>query len=107
MLGGQGARRRRARTEAALERVFERIGGSHTVVGCITRREPHDRVDPKRVTGAIYEFATHRGADLTARSRLRNVTLRANPTHFISAFSRFLGLHVRPGFLILETVVVQ
>ena len=35
------------------------------------------------------------------------VNLSPNPTHFISASSGFLGLHVRPGFLVLEAVVVQ
>ena len=49
MRGGQGARRRRARTRPALGRVSGRIGGSRTVVGCITRRGPRDAVDPQRV----------------------------------------------------------
>jgi putative transposase len=47
--GGQGARRRRARTPSALGRVSERIGGSRTVVGCITHRAPRDVVNPQRV----------------------------------------------------------
>ena len=29
-------------------------------MGCITRREPRDAVDPQRVHSAIYEFATHK-----------------------------------------------
>src|SRR6185436_12137752 len=49
MRGGQGARRRRARTRLALRRVSGRIGGRRTVVGCITRRGPRDAVDPQRV----------------------------------------------------------
>src|SRR4029453_949011 len=70
-------------------------------------------VRPEHVSSATFSArppaapADDGGSDLTARSRLRNGTLRANPTHFISASSGFLGLHVRPGFLILETVVVQ
>ena len=47
MRGGPGARRRRARR--ALGPVSGRIGGSRTVVGCITRRGPRDAVDPPRV----------------------------------------------------------
>ena len=38
-----------ARTRPALGRVSGRIGGSRTVVGCITRRGPRDAVDPQRV----------------------------------------------------------
>ena len=47
--GLQGARRRRARTPPALGPVSERIGGSRTVVGCITRRGPRDTVERQRV----------------------------------------------------------
>ena len=49
MRGDQGARRRRAWTRPPLGRVFQRIGGSRTVVGCITRRGPRDAVDPQLV----------------------------------------------------------
>jgi hypothetical protein len=49
MRDGRGTRRRPARTGPALGRVSRRIGGSRTVVGCITRRGPRDGVDPKPV----------------------------------------------------------
>jgi len=60
MRGGQGARQRRPLTRPALGRVSGRIGGSRTVVGCITRRRPRDAVVGSAFTAAIYEFATHR-----------------------------------------------
>jgi hypothetical protein len=49
MRGGQGTRRRRARGRPALVRVSGRIGGSRTVLACITRRGRRDAVDPQRV----------------------------------------------------------
>jgi len=57
--GLQGARRRRARTPPALGPVSERIGGSRTVVGCITHRAPRTWSIRNAFTAAIYEFATH------------------------------------------------
>jgi integrase-like protein len=44
--GQQGARRCRVRIRPAFGRVSGRIGGSRIVVGSITRRGPHDTVDP-------------------------------------------------------------
>jgi hypothetical protein len=49
MRGGEGARRRRARTRPAPGRVSGRIGGGRIVVGCITRQGQRDAVDPQRV----------------------------------------------------------
>jgi hypothetical protein len=49
MRGGQGTRPRRAWTRQTLGRVSEGIGGSRTVVVCITRRKPRDLVDPQRI----------------------------------------------------------
>jgi hypothetical protein len=56
MRRGQDIPRRR---RPVLGRVFGRIGGSRTVVGCITRRGPRDAIDPQLVIQTIYEFDTH------------------------------------------------
>jgi len=66
------ARRRRRRTRPALGPVSKSIGGSRTVVGCITRRGPRDAVDRTAFTTAIYEFATQRRINNDACGILRS-----------------------------------
>jgi hypothetical protein len=64
MRGGQGSRRRRVRTRRALERVSGRIGGSRTVVGCITRRRPREAIDPQRVQSSALRIRHSQVRDL-------------------------------------------
>ena len=80
--GLQGARRRRARTPPALGPVSERIGGSRTVVGCITHRAPRTWSIRNAFTAAIYEFATHRCFRAVSTHSLSPMILKSNcPSH--------------------------
>jgi hypothetical protein len=75
-LRGPAARRRRGRTRPALGPVSRSIGGSRTVMGCITRRAPRDAIDRTAFITAIYEFATH---SRPVRRRLFQVQNSRNP----------------------------
>jgi hypothetical protein len=105
MRGGQGTRRRRARTRPALGRVSGRIGGSRTVVACITRRGWRDAVDPQRVHCSDLRIRHSQVAEPGIRPR--ELTDFPHPCRALPAFAQLYGpcvarcsfVHTRSGQL--------